>query len=275
MSVTNVAALQAKIQAGKQSNIVMPTIASGAVTAAAAASGGLAGGLHWNAIGTTLHSTLVGFTLQPGASVNRLIGFTAMSNRAIGHSIVNLYQVGTLNLATSTSEFTHDAATFPIVRTKMGQASQPIALTPYIYITTATATTAAIMTFDYIDQDGNSVTGTISLTLPATTTAAGTLLRIPLEVGDSGVRDITNINITTPASAGAATIFLAEILETSGIFAAPHSGFRNSTVRSPSIPLLSPGVATSGTATVKSTARYFGASATTLSVLKLQTFMDI
>ena len=275
MSVANVPALQAKIQAGKQSNIILPSIASGAITAAAAASGGLSGGLHWNAVGTTLHSTLVGFVLQPGASVNRLIGFTAISNRAIGHSIVNLYQVGTLNLTTSSGEFTHDAATFPILRTKMGQASQPIALTPYIYITTATTTTAAIFTIDYVDQDGNSRTGTVATTLPATSTAVGTLLRLPLEVGDSGVRDITDIKITTPASAGAATIFLAEILDTSGIFAAPHSGFRNSAVRSPNIPLLSPGVATSGTATVRSTARFFGATGTTISVLKLQTFMDI
>jgi hypothetical protein len=276
MSVSNIAALQDKIQAGKQSNIILPSIASGAITAVAVASGGLSGGLHWNAVGTTLHSTLVGFVLQPGASVNRLIGFTAISNRAIGHSIVNLYQVGTLNLTTSSGEFTHDAATFPILRTKMGQASQPIALTPYIYITTATLTTAAVFTIDYVNQDGASVTGTIATTLPATNTAVGTLLRLPLEAGDSGVRDITDVKITTPAvTTGAATIFLAEILDTSGIFAAPHSGFRNSAVRSPNIPLLSPGVATSGTASVKSTARYFGATGTTISVLELQTFMDV
>jgi hypothetical protein len=275
MSITNVADLQAKIQAGKQANIVFASIASGAVTAAAAASGSITGGLHWNAIGTTLHSTLVDFIEPTGAAANRVVGYTVQSTRVIGFHVVNLYQVGTLNLATSSGEFTHDSATFPILRTKMGQASQPIALTPYLYVTTATTTTAAILTIDYTNQDGGSVTGTIATTLPATATAIGTLIRLPLEIGDSGVRDITGINITTPASAGAATIYLAEIIDSSGAIVPHQAGFRNTTVRSPNIPLLTPGVATSGTATTRSTVRYFGSSGNTSSVVEMQTFMDV
>ena len=275
MSVANVPAIQAKIQAGKQGNVILASVASGGVTSAAAASGSIAGGLHWNALGTTLHSALVGFIMPPGAASNRLVGVTVQSTRSIGINIVNLYQVGTLNLATSSGEFTHDAATFPILRTKMGQASQPLALTPYLYVTTATATTAVVLTIDYVNQDGGSVTGTVTLTLPATTTAAGTLLRIPIEIGDSGVRDITAINITTPASAGAATIFLAEILDTVATPQAHQAGYRNTVVRSPNMPLFSPGVATSGTASVKSTARFFGSSGNTSSCIRLQTFMDI
>jgi hypothetical protein len=275
MSITNVADLQSKIQAGKQANIVFTSIASGAITAAAAASGSITGGLHWNAIGTTLHSTLVDIVEPTGASSNRIVGYSLQSTRAIGFSIVNLYQVGTLNLATSTSEFTHDAATFPILRTKMGQSSQPVALTPYLYVTTAATTTAAIMTIDYVNQDGGSVTGTITTTMPATATAVGTLLRLPLELGDSGVRDITDVKITTPASAGAATIYLAEILDSSGVVVPHQAGFRNTTVRSPNIPLLTPGVATSGTASTKTTVRYFGSSGSTSSAMEMQTFMDI
>lgn len=275
MSFADITALQAAIQAGKQANMPFKPVTTGTGTNAVAASGFISGLLLWNQIGTTLHSTLVPPVEPTGASNERLVGYNVIAARASGFEMVNLYKVGTLNLATTSGEFTHDAATFPILRTKMGQASQPINLTPLLYITTSTTVTPVQLTYDYVNQDGNSVTGTITFTLPAAATSAGALFRLPLEVGDSGVRDITDIKISVAASAGAANVYLAEIVENLGTPSTFGAGYRNSVVNSPNIPLVSPGVATSGTADMKSTIKVTGSGTTLTAYVKIQTVMDI
>lgn len=275
MSFADVQALQAAIQAGKQANMPFKTIATGTGTNAVAASGFIGGLLLWNQIGTTLHSTLIPPVEPTGASNERLVGYNIIAARASTFEMVNLYKVGTLNLATTSGEFTHDAATFPILRTRMGQASQPISLTPLLYITTSTTVTPAQMTIDYVDQDGNSETGTINFTLPAAASSAGALFRLPLEFGDSGARDITDIKITVAASAGAATVYLAEIHENLGTPGTFGAGYRNSVVNSPSIPLISPGVATSGSVDAKTTIRVAGSGTNITAFCKIQTVMDV
>jgi hypothetical protein len=50
------------------------------------------------------------------------------------------------------------------------------------------------------------------MTMPAAATAAASAFIIRLEEEDSGVRDISAIEVTTAASAGAATIFGMELL---------------------------------------------------------------
>lgn len=189
-------------------------------TAGAAASGFHSVQLYFNNIGTTTPGTLVGFPIPP-APANQLLGVMGQMGMLIARCnyLVNLYKLGTLDLTATGNKFTHDGTTFPVTRTQFGEAAKPLSLIPIVYITTATTTTAAVFRLrtvaggaGYTNQSGSTVVGTKTMTLPSTTTAVNSAYVLRLEDGDSGVQDISNIEVTTSAAAGAATIFGAEIL---------------------------------------------------------------
>ena len=199
------------------------TVSAATTTAGAANSGHWTAKLAFNNIGTTLPGTLVGFQLPPtlAAALYHICSYTNTDfASARGVHLVRLYTIGTLNLAATGNQFTHDAATFPVLRTQLGVASQPLTLIPLLYVTDATATTAPTFYLrtdaggaGYTDQDGNSVVGTKLFTFPTATTTVNSCFIPMLEDGDSGVRDITSVDIETASAATAtATLFGVEII---------------------------------------------------------------
>lgn len=206
-------------------------MAGSSVTLATSTSNYITVNLYFNLVGSTIPTTLVGLQLPPSLPNELLLThITAFFNTtgARGACLVRLYKVGTLNLAVTGDQFTHDAATFPITETKFTETLKPKNLIPILYVTTATTVTAPIITLKtaaggagYTDQDGNNVVGTRTFTFPAAATLAGSGYILRTEDEDSGVRNISAIQVNTAASAGAATIFLMENL---GVLNAPSGG---------------------------------------------------
>jgi len=228
-----------------------------------AAGSTLAGGflnvqLVFDNFASTIPTTLVGLKNAPLTAnpMSAAMAWSMLSNGG-GWTMAYAYKIGTLNLAATGDQFTHDAATFPILRTRMGEASKPLPLIPAIYVTTATTVTAPIVTLKngaastgYVDQDGNTVVGTRTLTFPNAATAVQTGLMPLLELTDYAIRDIQQINVGTAASAGAATVFGIELLLPTPNLIGNVLGGMIDTGTDTFFPLdLRPGVATSGTAT--------------------------
>ena len=201
------------------------TLSGVAGTAAAAGSGFLSAGLSTNTIGTTYPATLVGIQLPPGLTAAlRLVLAQSASNQALPNFLAYFYNMGTVDLANAAATpydgFTADAGvTYPLLRTKYTATSQAITLIPMCYITTDTATTAPVFDLQtaagaagYVDQDGNSTVGTATMTMPAAATVAQSGYIIRLQPGDTGVRSISAVRVTTKGTAGAARIFGVEIL---------------------------------------------------------------
>lgn len=239
---------------------ISPIQASGnTFTAAAAASGFFGLQIRANFIGTSYPSTLVSYPLPPVAPSELLAMHhcSAMNSTTVTmHVLAWLYKLGTLNMAATGDQFTHDAATFPILRTVLGASNTPIELVPLVQVTTAAATTPPVFRLrtaagaaGYVNQDGTSVIGTKTMTMPSATVSANSSYIFRLEDGDNAVRDISAIEVTTSGTAGAATIWGAEFIS--------WSPSRGSCVPSAHDHLfgglcptnLKAGVATSGTAT--------------------------
>lgn len=239
-------------------------VATGTTTAAAAASGYISSHVLLNNLGTTLASTLRGFPMQAGISTKRmrLIYAQSHNNRAITSLVANLYLIGTVDFTATGQRLTHHSATFPLLRTRMGQASQPMAGIPLLYITVATATTAPIFTIDYTDATGASKTGTLTTTLPAAITTQNSCYIPPLEAGTTGVRDVSAVNVTAAATAGKANLYLMEqlcytttpVLNMPGVADMVYTGFAP--------PRFDPAVATSGTASVLTAMVSLGSTST-------------
>lgn len=224
-----------------------------------AASGQYTIQLHFNSIGTTINTTLVGLQLPPSLPQSLFLTQCQGNNDSgfMGMYLAYLYKIGTLDLSAVGNRLTHDAATFPVLRTQFGEASKPLSLTPIIYVTTATTVTAAVFGLrtnagaaGYTNQDGSAVIGTDSnFTMPAAATAINSAFILRLNAGDSGVRDINQININTKATAGAASIFGAELLAPLSQIA-DQTNFVCDSLFGGFAPMdLKPAVATSGTAT--------------------------
>lgn len=258
MAITDRTDIMTKLAAGK--GVFGYTLSAGGITASTgvAASGHFTGQLRANGIGSTMPSTLVSWP-QPSSSLPDHVMLMATgalnSNSSTGNFIGFLYKLGTLNLAATGDQFTHDAATFPVTRTAMG-ATAAIPLIPLVQITTATATTAPVFRLrtaggaaGYVDQANNSVVGVKTMTMPAAATAAGSTFVFRLEEEDSSVLDITNIEVTTAGTAGAATIWGLEILSSvhvPNLYETYASDLLFGSLRHAD---LTPGTATSGTAT--------------------------
>lgn len=74
--------------------------------------------------------------------------------------------------------------------------TNPIGLEPYIDIMVQIGASPIDVTVTYVDQDGNAPeTTTVSTSIPSGS-SVGTLIKVALNTGDYGLRDITNITIT-------------------------------------------------------------------------------
>lgn len=255
MTISNrVAAIQ-QIAAGKAQHSPSVTLTSGAVTAGIASCGFFTLGLTASTIGTTYPNTLVSLpgVPSPSSPFRNLIS-TAFPASTKGGWLARIYVIGTLNLTATGNQFTHHAATFPILRTKYGQANQPLNLVPLIYITTQTATTAPAFVLQtsssgagYVNQAGSNVVGSKTFTLPAAATAAQSLYLLRLEDGDSAVQDISQINVTSAGTAGTATIFGMEKLSPLIALTTINTVY-DGLLGGLGLQDFTPGVATSGTA---------------------------
>lgn len=268
--------------AGRGFEMVALTTTGGSTTAAAATSGNFTIRLNVNAIGSTTPSTLQSIPMPPSLGTNLFHKMTNLvSTSARSGYLANLYKIGTLNLAATGDQFTHDSATFPLLRTVYGQSSQPISLIPIIYVTTATATTAPVIRMrtaagaaGYVDQDGNSIVGTRTITFPAAATAVESGFIFRLESGDSGVRDISNIEVTTAGTAGAATIYGMEIIAPTWTPISGTGSTMDSMFGGLSVGDMYPAVATSGTATSLLCSVTIGVTTTATTYLTLKGFMS-
>ncbi len=172
-----------------------------------------------NLVGTTLPSTIQDFPLPTSLANPLMTALGVLGANINAYWLARIYKIGTLVLSATGNQFTHDAATFPVTRTQLGQASQPVTLLPYLLLTAATATTAPQFQLKtnaggagYVNQDGTSVVGTNTFTFPASATLNGSGFIIPVEQGDSGLQDITQINVSVAGTAGTAAIYGLELL---------------------------------------------------------------
>lgn len=217
--LTDAATIQSLMARGKGAVIPFVTNSS-SITAVGAAGGYLNPNIAWNSVGTTLGSTYVGIPLPPGTNPLRLVDYTCWVSN--GGWLVNLYHVGTLDLTATGDKLTRDSWTAPLSRNIMGS-STPLNLVPIVVVRTPTATTAPVIRLrtaaggaGYVNQDGNSVVGAKTITFPSATTTAGAVMVFRLEDGDSGVRDISAIEVVTAASAGNADVYLMEMIAVQG-----------------------------------------------------------
>jgi hypothetical protein len=253
------------------------SVASSATTAAATTSNYNTLNLLPNSIGGTFGTTQA--SLAGPSSISGTYGnfFTYMqtNNTARAGCIVRAYKLGTLNLAATGNQFTHDAATFPVLRTDWNGASQPVNLIPFIHITTALTTTAAAFqlqtnagTAGYTNQAGSSVIGTKTFTMPSATTALGSGFILKLENGDYAIRDINQIKVTTASATGTADVWGLELFDfcVSGYTSAVTTDNMNTGLYMAPV---NPAVATSGTATSFLTFAGTAASSTVITGLNI------
>jgi hypothetical protein len=94
---------------------------------------------------------------------------------------------------------------------------------PFLEVTTATATTAPIVTLNsYTDQDNNTGQSGTAITFPAAATNVDTLIPLPLAAADYGIRAAATLNVGTAGSAGVANFILVK--EIARIIVAQNEG---------------------------------------------------
>jgi hypothetical protein len=245
---------------GKYAARMGASLTTPTVTAGAAASGFFTLGFSGNAIGSTLPTTLAEFLIPSGitADLTNLASVSGLALSGRGLALLRIYKVGTVVLTATGSQFTHDTATFPVLRSEFGVSNKAQALWPIIQVTTALTTTAAAFTFNYVNQAGTSVTGNRTFTFPSATTAISSCYFLPLQQGDWAVQDISDVVVTTASATGAATIWLAEEIEPSVncfVNALTADYFTGYGLK---IPNQTPAVATSGTVTTTTVPSIFG-----------------
>jgi len=119
------------------------------------------------------------------ALYDRLVGVSGISLAATGAKTVN-----------STALTRYSGAAANVVE-------------PWIEITTATTTTAAILSASsYTNESGTAARAGATVTLPAAATVLNATIRLPLQAGDRGVRSIESLNVATAAAAGVCNVVL-------------------------------------------------------------------
>ena len=258
MAITGRSVAMQTLAAGKGLITTTRSTAGVSVTAATTSCNNMTCQMRGNEMTTTVPSSFDSFPSPAGMSSTALLFSNAgvSTNGAGGQYYRWFYKLGTLNLAATGDQFTHDTATFPVLRTIFGQASQPVPLFPIVQLTTATATTAPVFRMrtaggaaGYVNQDGSSVVGTRTMTLPGAVTASSSTYFMRLELGDTWVQDVTNIEVTTAGSAGAATVWGLEILSSPHVNGIYEVSAHDALFGGIGMNDLSPAVATSGTAT--------------------------
>jgi len=192
----------------------MQGVAAGTRTAGDANSGSLTATLGLNAIGTTLWATRKGFANNDEAQgPMRVVNFQGVNTRLSTTCLARLYLLGTIDLTSTVgNRFTPDPATFPVLSTRMGVASQRTPLVPLALVTTATTVAAAVFTFNYNNEGGTARVGNKTFTMPAAATLVGSGFILPVNEGDIAVTNVTSVTATTAATAGILTVFGADIL---------------------------------------------------------------
>lgn len=233
------------------------SVSAPTMTTAAAASGFMNAYPMFAGIQSSVPGTLVSSPMPPTPDAPMLLtGFRGYVNASRPWMVGLWYRIGDLNLAATGDQFTHHSATFPLLRTKMGEASKPVNLIPFLVLSVATATTAPQFTIKnggastgYVDQDGNTVVGTKVFTFPAAASVINSGFLMALEDTDRAIRDIQQINVGVAGSVGTAQIWgfepLAPLYNTAvGVLASSVD------MLGESLTLLDtrPAVATSGTA---------------------------
>lgn len=159
---------------------------AGAVTAATAASGGV----------TILRAPQRPQMPSNGSGVSGFIaanawGFSGVANNGLIYGLE--YELGTLTVSGNTFA---DGVTMP-TKTVRGASITTAASLVFAVATVALTATTPVLTITYTDQDGN--TGqTATLTLPTSPLInTGFYVTPHLASGDTGIKDITNISIST------------------------------------------------------------------------------
>jgi len=205
--------------AGKYTIRATAGIASIAGTFASSTSGFVNITFGGNTFGTTFPGTIGSVN---GASVSsELLITTIVSSASAGRhgGICRLYKIGDVNFTALGNCFTHDAATYPLLRTAMGVSNAPQSFIPILQITGTTGGAAAqfqirdaTSTTGYINQDGTTVIGNKTFVLPSATTIAGSVYFLPLNDGDYACRDITQVTCTVAGTNAFGTIWMLEDL---------------------------------------------------------------
>lgn len=131
-----------------------------------------------------------------GTGVNGFIatnawGFNNVTNTVMMYGLE--YELG--SLAVSGNTFT-DGVAMP-TKTVRGASITTAASLVFATVTTGVTATTPTLTITYTDQDGNTG-NTASLTLPTSPVAnSGFYVTPHLASGDTGIRDVTNISIST------------------------------------------------------------------------------
>lgn len=234
-------------------------VTSGATstTAAAAASGFFTTRLLLNTLGSTIPTTLQGVPIPPSPPASlHVLGAMLSSSVAWAAWLCRLYVIGTVDLTATGDKLTHDAATFPVLRTQFGVASSPVSLLPVFYLTTATTIVAPVFRLrtaagasGYTNQAGGSIVGSRTMTLPNVSTTINSAFVMRLEQGDSGVQDITKVEVTTAGTTGAGTMFGVELLVPISGGVTGSTWQSNVFTNGLHMADLAPAVATSGTVT--------------------------
>jgi hypothetical protein len=181
-----------------------------ATTAATATTGFFSFQLIGNSIGSTWPNTLQSLS----ANGSPLVSLQSTNTVGRGGTIALIYKIGTLNFSTVGNGFTHDTATFPLLRDELNTLNQPQAYLPFLKITTAITGTAPIIRLQtsaggagFVDQDGANVIGTTSITVPIS--VIGSCYFLPLN-NATATQDIIQIRIDTAATTGVAEVYMYE-----------------------------------------------------------------
>lgn len=254
--------------------------ANGGVSAAAAASNSIIPCIMYNALGTTFSSpfsTTQTLPITPGLTNARLINWHAGGSRVGVYTIAIAYNIGTLDLTSSTgNRLTHSAGTFPVTRTRMGSASQPVVFDfVMVQVTTTLATAAPVLTMaSYVNQAGATISGTKTMTFPSVTTAFQSCFILEVEDGDSGVQDVTSVTLTSAASAGAATLWGIEIIDVINEVSITTNANRDTVRNGIACDYINPGAATSGTIASSLVLLTLGVSSTATNYVSLTAVED-
>lgn len=204
-------------------------------TAAAAASGYITAHMWLGVQGVTHPTTLIGHQLPPTTEEILCAAHSVKFGTARPTILGWWYRFGTLNLAATGDRFTHDGTFTELRRTRYGEASKPIGLIPVVLISTATTVTAPVFRLrtaaagtGYVDQDGNNVVGTKTMTMPAAATSINSCYIFRLEADDVSVRNIVAVEVTTAGTAGAAQVWGFEPLSSVTIIAVGGVGLEES-----------------------------------------------
>lgn len=158
----------------------------------------------------TAHDDTAGSIFFPDQASDQKRLIAAALNLTIAGSIMiydRLVSVSGLSLA-STGNKTVSSAALP-------RYTDGIGVQAWLEVTTATATTAPIVTLNsYTDNDGNTGQTGAAETFPAAVTNVNSFIPLSLAAGDVGVRAVSTFNVGTAASAGICNLVLLKPLAT-------------------------------------------------------------